>query len=46
MGTKDQLLTRLRDLKLAGLDQVMILPPLDPRYEVLEAVGRDLIPNL
>lgn len=46
VGTKDQLLTRLRDLKLAGLDQVMILPPLDPRYEVLEAVGRDLIPNL
>ncbi len=46
VGTKDQLLTRLHDLELAGLDQVMILPPLDPRYEVLESVGRDLIPNL
>jgi hypothetical protein len=36
----------LRELGDAGLDQVMILPPLEPRYDVLEAVGRHIIPAL
>ena len=46
VGTKQQILTRLRDLDQAGLDQLMILPPLEPRYEVLESVGADIIPHL
>ena len=46
VGTRDQLIERLRDLRDAGLDQVMILPPLDPRYEVLETVGTEILPYL
>ncbi len=46
VGTRDQVLTRLGDLDEAGLDQVMILPPLAPRYEVLESVGNEIIPWL
>ena len=46
VGTKDQILNRLADLDAAGLDQLMILPPLEPRYEILESVGREIIPNL
>ena len=46
VGTKQEVLTRLRDLEDAGLDQLMILPPLEPRYEVLEAVGTQIVPNL
>lgn len=46
VGTRDQLIERLRDLADAGLDQVMILPPLDPRYEVLETVGTEILPYL
>ncbi len=34
----------LRALGDSGLDQVMILPPFDPRYEVLEKVGADILP--
>ena len=43
IGTRDQLLERLRDLAGAGLDQVMILPNFDTRYDVLERVGRDIV---
>jgi hypothetical protein len=43
IGTRDQLLGRLRDLAAAGLDQVMILPNFDTRHAVLERVARDLI---
>ncbi len=46
VGTQDQLLERLQKLYDAGLDQVMILPAFAPRYEVLERVGRELIPQL
>ncbi len=46
VGTRDQLIERLRGLADAGLDQVMILPPFDPRYEVLETVGREILPHL
>jgi 5,10-methylenetetrahydromethanopterin reductase len=46
VGTADQLVTRLQALHAAGLDQVMILPSFDPRYEVLERVGRDVLPHL
>ena len=44
VGTADQLVERLRALDDAGLDQVMILPPFDPRFEVLETVGQQILP--
>jgi 5,10-methylenetetrahydromethanopterin reductase len=43
IGTREVLLGRLRDLHVAGLHQVMILPNFDTRYEVLERVGRDIV---
>ncbi|MEL7156053.1 MAG: LLM class flavin-dependent oxidoreductase [Actinomycetota bacterium] len=44
IGTRDELIERLRALDDAGLDQLMILPPFDPRFEVLEQVGREVLP--
>ncbi len=46
IGTPDQLLDRLRDLDDAGLDQVMMLPPLEPRFDTIRRVGEQLIPHL
>lgn len=46
VGTKEEVVSRLNDLDEAGLDQMMILPPLEPRYEILESVGAEIIPNL
>ena len=46
VGTADQVVERLADLGERGLDQIMILPSFDPRYEVLERVGREIIPRL
>lgn len=46
VGSRDQLIDRLQALDAAGLDEVMILPAFDPRYEVLERVGRELLPAL
>ncbi len=46
VGTAAEVVTRLNDLDASGLDQLMILPPLAPRYEVLEAVGTQVIPAL
>lgn len=46
VGSRDQLIDRLEALDDAGLDEVMILPAFDPRYEVLERVGRELLPAL
>lgn len=43
IGSREQLLARLRDLAAAGLRQVMILPNFDTRYAVLERVARDLV---
>lgn len=43
IGTRDELLGRLGALARAGLDQVMILPSFDTRYDVLERVARDLV---
>ncbi len=43
IGTRDQLIDRLAGLSEAGLDQVMILPNFDTRFDVLERVGRDLV---
>ncbi len=46
VGEPENLADRLKDLKVAGLDQVMILPPLEPRYDVLADVGAKLLPLL
>jgi alkanesulfonate monooxygenase SsuD/methylene tetrahydromethanopterin reductase-like flavin-dependent oxidoreductase (luciferase family) len=46
IGTRDQLIERLRSLDDAGLDQIMILPPFDPRFEVLETVGTEILPYI
>jgi 5,10-methylenetetrahydromethanopterin reductase len=46
VGTADEIVQRLAEFEAAGLDQVMILPAFDPRYDVLERVGRDIIPRV
>lgn len=46
IGTADQLIERLGALGQAGLDEVMILPNLEPRYEVLEQVAAELLPHV
>ncbi|MCP5178778.1 MAG: LLM class flavin-dependent oxidoreductase [Pseudomonadales bacterium] len=43
IGTPDALRERLAGLAAAGLDQLMILPNFDTRFEVLEDVARELI---
>jgi 5,10-methylenetetrahydromethanopterin reductase len=37
---------RLRAFEAAGIDQVMILPAFEPRYEVLERVASEVLPGL
>ena len=44
VGSAEQVIARLRAYADAGLDQVMILPAFEPRYAVLERVGRDVLP--
>ena len=46
VGTQDEILERLFDLDKAGLNQVMILPSFDPRFDVIERVARDILPNV
>ena len=46
IGTRDELIERLSVLAPAGLDQVMILPNFDTRFDVLERVAKDIIPNV
>ncbi len=46
VGTQDMILHKLNELENGGLNQVMILPSFDPRYEVIERVAKDIIPNL
>ncbi len=46
VGRADDLVERLRALGEAGLEQVMILPPWEPRYEVLERVAHDVLPHV
>ena len=46
IGTQDALLERLNGLADAGLDQVMILPNWDTRFDVLERVAKDIVPNV
>jgi len=44
IGTRDQLIEQLSGLSAAGLNQVMILPNFDTRFDVLEQVGKDILP--
>ncbi len=46
VGLRDEVIARLHAFEEAGLDQVFILPAWEPRFEVLERVGRELIPEL
>ena len=46
IGTQDALLERLSGLADAGLNQVMILPNWDTRFDVLERVAKDIVPNV
>lgn len=46
VGSAEQVIARLRAYADAGLDQVMILPAFEPRYAVLERVGRDVLPYI
>jgi len=46
VGTRDKILHQLHALDQAGLNQVMILPSFDPRFEVIERVARDIVCNL
>jgi 5,10-methylenetetrahydromethanopterin reductase len=46
IGTRDQIIERLTGLSAVGLDQVMILPNFDTRFEVLERVAADIVPHV
>ena len=46
IGTQGQLLERLHGLAEAGLHQVMILPNFDTRFDALERVAKDIVPNV
>ena len=46
IGERDTLIERLSALADSGLDQVMILPNFDTRFDVLERVAKDIIPNV
>lgn len=43
IGTRHDVIDKLASLHEAGLNQVMILPNFDTRYEVIEDVGKQLI---
>jgi 5,10-methylenetetrahydromethanopterin reductase len=46
IGTRDEILERLTDLKRAGLNQIMVLPNLEPRFEAIEKIATALIGNV
>lgn len=46
IGTAGELIERLNSLAADGLNQVMILPNFDTRFDVLERVGRDVLPYI
>ena len=46
IGERDELIERLLALAGTGLDQVMILPNFDTRFDVLERVARDIVANI
>ena len=46
IGTADELIERLGNLAAEGLNQVMILPNFDTRFDVIEEVGSKVLPYL
>ena len=46
IGERDVLIERLASLAGAGLAQVMVLPNFDARFDVLERVAKDIVPNV
>ncbi len=46
VGTAEQLAARLNDLGAAGLSQVMILPPMDVKEDILRDVATEVLPLL
>jgi len=46
VGTANEVIERLQQLEERGLDQLMILPNFDPRFEVLERIGQEVIPHV
>lgn len=46
IGTRDALIERIRGMDAAGLNQIMILPNFDTRFDVLERVATDILPNV
>lgn len=44
VGTQEELIEKIRGLEAAGLNQIMNLPSFDPRFDVLETVGKKIIP--
>ncbi len=46
IGTRDELVEQIRGMDDAGLDQIMILPNFDTRFDVLERVASDILPHV
>ncbi len=46
IGTRETLVERIRALDEVGLDQLMILPNFDTRFDVLERVAKDVLPHV
>jgi alkanesulfonate monooxygenase SsuD/methylene tetrahydromethanopterin reductase-like flavin-dependent oxidoreductase (luciferase family) len=46
VGTLDEVVAKLRAYHAAGLDEIILLPAFEPRYAVLERLGRELLPAL
>ena len=46
IGTKDHLIERINELSNVGLKKLMMLPSLEPRYNILKKVSKELITNL
>jgi 5,10-methylenetetrahydromethanopterin reductase len=44
VGTAEQLIARVRDLDAAGLDQLVLLPPLDAKERVIADVAAKVMP--
>lgn len=46
IGTAGEVIDRLGEMAEAGIDEVTILPPYEPRYEVIEQVASDVMPHI
>jgi len=44
IGTRDAVIERLAAVDAAGLDQIMILPNFDTRFQVMDRVAKDVMP--